>query len=918
MSKAKEKRGEAIEMREDLQSTSTEVQKGALKKVIASMTVGRDVSNLFNDVVRLISSQYVEIKKLVYLYVVANAKVHQDRALQLASTFCNDFQHESPLVRGLAIRTFSAINVEKMANFVAAPLRDALKDQDPYVRKCAATAVAKMFAVNPQRAEDGGFLQNLQELLCDVNPTVVASAVCALNELRASTDIDRDMLDLNNRAGSLAVNNLLNAVGDTSGCNEWGQVYILDGLATYEAENADKAELICERILPRLQHANAAVVLSTVRIIMMFIERWCGHGTTNESVVRTYLQKVAPPLVSLVSGGTDFEIRYVALRNITIILQRFPELLTSQVKVFFVKYNDPIYIKLEKLEILLILVNHINVREILSEFNEYAMEVDIEFVRKAVRAIGITAIKIESAAEECVGVLTQLIKQKVNYVVQEAIIVTRDIFRKYPGRYESIIGLLCDSLESLEDPGAKAAMIWIIGQYSDKIDNADELLEEFMESFDENENIEVRLAILTATVKLFLRRHDDTQELLQRVLKAASESETPDLRDRGYIYWRLLSADPQGAKQVVLGMKESISADDGMRMDPKLVSELVDHIGTVASCYHKPPEAFMASGTYHAMRRKREEEDYYDEDVGEEDIEREEGGDLPQFEQQVYANPSTAEYHDVGAADTAPPQAHADPLAGVGGGTPSPPPPEQSNEPFQLVINPAQSAGIEMQARFITHGASLYLQLQITNNTGQPASDFQMQLNTNVWGIGLGELLQMQGALENGGVHRQQVLMSLQGQRKKHEGISEVSLQFALRSSVNTAYGTMKFNVALFFDNAAVALAKSRWLELWRVFEREVVFMVDRVAAPEADSVSARRFVESKLTNHGLHLIAKRSADGMHNVYWSLRTLNAVDVLIEVHQTDANPSQCKVSVRMSDEVYFPPVCEWVSEVLGQA
>eukprot|EP00756_Hemistasia_phaeocysticola_P031896 Hpha_TRINITY_DN16382_c1_g5::TRINITY_DN16382_c1_g5_i1::g.62597::m.62597 len=257
-------------------------------------------------------------------------------------------------------------------------------------------------------------------------------------------------------------------------------------------------------------------------------------------------------------------------------------------------------------------------------------------------------------------------------------------------------------------------------------------------------------------------------------------------------------------------------------------------------------------------------------------------------------------------------------LAGVGGGTPSPPPPEQSNEPFQLVINPAQSAGIEMQARFITHGASLYLQLQITNNTGQPASDFQMQLNTNVWGIGLGELLQMQGALENGGVHRQQVLMSLQGQRKKHEGISEVSLQFALRSSVNTAYGTMKFNVALFFDNAAVALAKSRWLELWRVFEREVVFMVDRVAAPEADSVSARRFVESKLTNHGLHLIAKRSADGMHNVYWSLRTLNAVDVLIEVHQTDANPSQCKVSVRMSDEVYFPPVCEWVSEVLGQA
>ena len=69
------------------------------------------------------------------------------------------------------------------------------------------------------------------------------------------------------------------------------------------------------------------------------------------------------------------------------------------------------------------------------EFKEYATEVDVDFVRKAVRAIGRCAIKLERAAERCISVLLELIKIKVNYVVQEAIIVIKDIFRRYPNTY---------------------------------------------------------------------------------------------------------------------------------------------------------------------------------------------------------------------------------------------------------------------------------------------------------------------------------------------------------------------------------------------------------------------------------------------------------------------------------------------------
>uniref|UniRef100_A0A915LDD4 AP complex subunit beta n=1 Tax=Romanomermis culicivorax TaxID=13658 RepID=A0A915LDD4_ROMCU len=224
----------------------------------------------------------------------------------------------------------------------------------------------------------------------------------------------------------------------------------------------------------------------------------------------------------------------------------------------------------------------------------YATEVDVDFVRKAVRAIGRCAIKVEQSAERCVQTLLDLIQTKVNYVVQEAVVVIKDIFRKYPNKYESIISTLCENLDTLDEPEARASMIWIIGEYAERIDNADELLQSFLEGF-HDENAQVQLQLLTAIVKLFLKRPGDTQELVQNVLTLATQdSDNPDLRDRGYIYWRLLSADPAAAKEVVLAEKPLISEETDL-IEPTLLDELICHIGTLASVYHKPPATFLDS-----------------------------------------------------------------------------------------------------------------------------------------------------------------------------------------------------------------------------------------------------------------------------------------------------------------------------------
>ena len=217
----------------------------------------------------------------------------------------------------------------------------------------------------------------------------------------------------------------------------------------------------------------------------------------------------------------------------------------------------------------------------------YATEIDVHFVRKSVRAIGKLAIKIEPAAQLCIDSLLELVATKVSYIVQEATVVIRNIFRKYPNQYESIISTLCENLDSLDEPEAKAAMIWVIGQYADRIDNSDVLLDDFLYSFAE-EPVEVQLALLTATVKLFIQRPTKGQELVPKVLKwATEETDNPDLRDRGYMYWRLLSSDPVTAKQIVMGEKPAITAESE-KLDPDTLEEMCLNVGTLATVYLKP------------------------------------------------------------------------------------------------------------------------------------------------------------------------------------------------------------------------------------------------------------------------------------------------------------------------------------------
>ncbi|KAA8571007.1 hypothetical protein EYC84_000376 [Monilinia fructicola] len=554
-------RGKVAELRTELNSGGKKdknhaAKKIALKKIVANMTMSNnDMVALFPDIVGCMQIPSLEIKKMCFLFLVNYARMKPDVAVKALPTLQEDMNDSNPLVRALALRTMSYIHVRDFVEATVPPTKQLLRDADPYVRKTAAFCVAKLYDHDRHLVEGSDLIDRLNSMLRDDNPTVVASALA-----NGSNSPD---------------------------CSEWGQTYILEALMSYVPQESSEALLLAERISPRLSHSNSAVVLTCIRVVLYLM-----NYINDQKQISALCRKLSPPLVTLLAKGP--EVQYLALRNALLILQRRPEVLRNDIRVFFCKYNDPIYVKVTKLELIFMLANERNIQEVLTELREYATEIDVHFVRKSVRAIGKLAIKIEPAARQCINTLLELVATKVTYIVQEATVVIRNIFRKYPNQYESIIGTLCENLDSLDEPEAKAAMIWVIGQYASRIENSDVLLEDFLYSF-ADEPVEVQLALLTATVKLFIQRPTKGQELVPKVLKWATEdTDNPDLRDRGYMYWRLLSSDMATAKAIVMGEKPPITAESE-KLDPATLEEMCLNVGTLATVYLKPVQQVFRS-----------------------------------------------------------------------------------------------------------------------------------------------------------------------------------------------------------------------------------------------------------------------------------------------------------------------------------
>lgn len=533
------KKGEVSELQKNLQSP--EVQRDArqyrkvVRKVIAYMTLGMDVSPLFMDMIKAAATHDLVQKKLVYLYICSYASSNPELALLTVNTLRKDCQDSSAMVRGLALRSMCSLRLPDLVEYIVEPLLAGLQDLSSYVRRSAVMGCVKLYHLIPDFVEDNGIIEKLVRLLSDPDPQVTCNSLVALDEILAAEGgvVMRKKV----------AHSLLKRLRSFSG---WGQSQVMEMLLRYQPQDTEEVFDILNLLDDRLKQPNSAVVMACIQL---FIHLTRGMKDIAEDVYK----RIKGPLMTILSSSNS-ELVYVCLCHIELLLSKMPKLFDREYRSFFSRHTDPLFIKSKKLTILTTIASDTNCEEIVTELSAHVHDVDVKMSKEAVKAIGEIAMHLPHSSEYCIDALLSFLSWEIEYISSQTLIVIRDLLLKYEKSAIAVLPQIGECLEIVQDPKGIAAIIWIIGEYGQSIVDSPYLLEPLIDRIASEQSAEVKLQLLTATVKLFFKKPPECQHMLGRLLKFCVDEEMHmDVHDRALFYYRLLKTGPKEAERVVCG-----------------------------------------------------------------------------------------------------------------------------------------------------------------------------------------------------------------------------------------------------------------------------------------------------------------------------------------------------------------------------
>ncbi|TRY64918.1 hypothetical protein DNTS_024608 [Danionella cerebrum] len=506
------------DLKEMLESNKESLKLEAMKRVVELIAKGKNASELFPAVVKNVASKNIELKKLVYVYLVRYAEEQQDLALLSISTFQRALKDPNQLIRASALRVLSSIRVPIIVPIMMLAIKEAATDLSPYVRKTAAHAIQKLHSLDPDQKEH--LIEVIEKLLKDKSTLVAGSVVMAFEE------VCPDRIDLIHKNYRKLCNLLVDV-------EEWGQVVIIHMLTRYARtqflspwredavfdENSEKAfydsederkmdqnqpyimdpdhRLLLRNTKPLLQSRNTAVVMA---------------------VAQLYWHLAPKPEITVVTKSL-----FVVLQNIATMSIHRKGMFEPFMKSFYVRSTDATHIKTLKLEILTNLANEANISTILREFQTYVKSQDKAFAAATIQAIGRCATNISEVTDTCLNGLT---------VVAESVVVIKKLLQTQPSQHSDIIKHMAKLFDNITVPMARASILWLMGEYCERVPKiAPDVLRKMAKSFTSEEDI-VKLQTVNLAAKLYLTNSKQTKLLTQYILNLGKYDQNYDIRDR--------------------------------------------------------------------------------------------------------------------------------------------------------------------------------------------------------------------------------------------------------------------------------------------------------------------------------------------------------------------------------------------------
>jgi AP-3 complex subunit beta len=497
------------DLRRSLNSESLHDKRDAMKRIVAQMCKGGDMRHFFTDVVKNIHVPSIELRKLIYLFIVYYSENCPDETLLSISAFQKDLVDPSMHVRALALRMLAALRIPAIQPVVMVAVRKCADDFAPVVRKTAALALVQMHSVARQDLDQDGVHKLLRTLLSDRNPDVVGAAAMAYTTVCPARwellhPVYRRLCRL------------------LSECEEWGQVVLLrlllryarlhfvdasgpyaskgaeerssesdasdsgsgtasgsdndddatssfssDSYRGFDKEGGSKSDTDADKNLdpdlllllnsarPLLRSMNSAVVVATIALYTH-----CG--------TRRFHEACAKPAMRLLNTCAEGHIAILNVIYALLLVHR--EAFQPYYKSFYLLPLDAADVRSLKLRILARLVTSATAEDVFREFRSYVHQWNDAAVVEAVQGLGLVVQQYPPFASHTIRLIAPLLSSiaRSPAVVAEAVMVLRVLVLQGTDPVH-ISRLVCrltlDIMEErITDPSAVATILWLAGE----------------------------------------------------------------------------------------------------------------------------------------------------------------------------------------------------------------------------------------------------------------------------------------------------------------------------------------------------------------------------------------------------------------------------------------------------------------------
>lgn len=459
-------------------------------------------------VLKNISSPNANIRKLVYIYLLANAESDPDTALLSINSIQKALSAPDAHLRALALRTISSLQVPVIAQIVSLGIRKGAADMSPIVRRTAALAIPKCWRLDASTAPQ--LEKYIGQLLGDRQYYVAGAAVLAYREccpdnidlihphyrslVKMLVDMDewsqlatlRVLTSYARRCFARRKKRLKNAMQNTTSKVSNIDDFYSDESKT-QATNSHKAkdddsdneitdpdlELLLKSIQPLLHSRSSAVIISVARLYLALT------APSHNGEPSFYTITTVGPLVSLLRS--PLAILSLALHNIVSIMLLHPKPFVRYTRHFLLHTTDTPETSSIKLSALSLIFPHAPAHTqslILNELVHAARSPDSALVRAAISALGRCAQSSAPSSPSSRRCLRLLLAQSskpqsqdadaatAGLVTSEALTQIRHLIQSDPAAHKGTVIRLSKDLDTTVHPAARASIVWLVGEYA--------------------------------------------------------------------------------------------------------------------------------------------------------------------------------------------------------------------------------------------------------------------------------------------------------------------------------------------------------------------------------------------------------------------------------------------------------------------